>query len=128
MNNTKSTVAFQLAKLFYAKLGEQPANKRVLVIGDLFTAMHASIENDVTFVTDDKDSYYMFNKNVASNDEFDKDVTAMLVDTKKAWKDFIKELASMQKFDVALINSSNDVNIEKVIQHAEKAVIVNAAA
>lgn len=128
MNNSQSTVAFQLAKLFYAKLGEQPANKRVLVIGDLFTAMHASIENDVTFVTDDKDSYYLFNKNVASNDEFDKDVTAMLVDTKKAWKDFIKELASMPKFDVALINSSNDVNIEKVIQHAEKAVIVNAAA
>lgn len=124
-NTTKSTVAFQLAKLFYAKLGEQPANKNVLVIGDLFTAMHASIDNDVTFVTDDKDAYYLFNKNVASNDEFDKDVTAMLVDTKK---DFIKELASMPKFDVALIYSIDDGNIEKAIQHAEKAVFVNAAA
>jgi hypothetical protein len=103
----QANIPFKLTKLFYEKLGEQPVNKRVLVIRDLFTAMHASIDNAVTFVTDDKEACELFNKNVVSNDEFGNDDTVLLVDTeinKNAWKDFIKELANMPKFDVIIGN------------------------
>ena len=100
-------IPFKLTKMFYEKLGEQPVNKRVLVIRDLFTAMHASIDNSVTFVTDDKEAYELFNKNVVSNDEFGNDDTAIIVDTeinKNAWKDFTKELSNMPKFDFIIGN------------------------
>ncbi len=102
----QANVPFKLTKLFYEKLGEQPVNKRVLVIRDLFTAMHASIDNAVTFI-DDKDACELFSKNVASNDEFGNNDTAIFVDTeinKNAWKDFIKELTNMPKFDVVIGN------------------------
>ena len=94
----QANVPFKLTKLFYEKLGEQPKDKRILVIRDFFTAMHASIDNAVTFVTDDKEAYELFSKNVASNDEFGNDDTTLYVDTeinKHAWKDFIKELTNM---------------------------------
>ena len=103
----QANVPFKLTKLFYEKLGEQPKDKSVLVIRDLFTAMHASIDNSVTFVTDDKEAYELFSKNVVSNDEFGNNDTALLVDTeinKKAWKDFIKELSNMPKFDIIIGN------------------------
>ena len=103
----QANVPFKLTKLFYEKLGEQPKDKRILVIRDFFTAMHAAIDNSVTFITDDKEAYDLFNKNVASNDEFGNDDTTLYVDTeinKNAWKDFIKELASMPKFDVIIGN------------------------
>ena len=103
----QANIPFKLTKMFYEKLGEQPTNKRVLVIRDLFTAMHASIDNAVTFITDDEEAYELFNKNVVSNDEFGNNDTAIFVDTeinKKAWKDFIKELSNMPKFDVVIGN------------------------
>ena len=130
----QANVPFKLTKLFYEKLGEQPKDKSVLVIRDLFTAMHASIDNSVTFVTDDKEAYELFSKNVVSNDEFCNDDTVILVDTeinKHAWKDFIKELASMLKFDVAIMmNQPNDGNLhlkilEKVIPIADKVVNIS---
>ena len=110
----QANIPFKLTKMFYEKLGEQPVNKRVLVIRDLFTAMHASIDNAVTFITDDADAYELFNKNVASNDEFGNDDIAIFVDTeinKNAWKDFIKELSNMPKFDVAIMNPPYDKNL-----------------
>jgi hypothetical protein len=103
----QANVPFKLTRLFYEKLGEQPTDKRILVIRELFTAMHASIDNAVTFVTDDKEACELFNKNVVSNDEFGNNDTAIFVDTeinKHAWKDFIKELSNMPKFDVAIMN------------------------
>lgn len=103
----QANVPFKLTKLFYEKLGEQPKDKRILVIRDFFTAMHAAIDNSVTFITDDKEAYDLFNKNVASNDEFGNDDTTLYVDTeinKNAWKDFIKEIAGMPKFDVIIGN------------------------
>ena len=103
----QANVPFKLTKLFYEKLGEQPKDKRILVIRDFFTAMHAAIDNSVTFITDDKEAYELFCKNVASNDEFGNDDTTLYVDTeinKNAWKDFIKEIASMPKFDVIIGN------------------------
>lgn len=103
----QANIPFKLTKLFYEKLGEQPKDKRVLVIRDFFTAMHASIDNAVTFITDDKEAHELFNRNVVSNDEFGNDDTAIFVDTeinKNAWKDFIKELSSMPKFDYIIGN------------------------
>jgi len=132
----QANVPFKLTKMFYEKLGEQPVNKRVLVIRDLFTAMHAAIDNSVTFITDDKEAHELFNKNVVSNDEFCNDDTTMLVDTeinKNAWKDFIKELSNMQKFNVAIMmNQPKDGNLhlkilEKVIPIADKVVNISPA-
>ena len=89
----QSNIPFKLTKMFYEKLGEQPKNQNVLVIRDLFTAMHAAIDNSVTFITDDKEAHELFNRNVVSNDEFGNDDTTQLVDTeinKNAWKDFLR--------------------------------------
>ncbi len=129
----QANIPFKLTKLFYEKLGEQPVNKRVLVIRDLFTAMHASIDNAVTFITDDKDACELFSKNVVSNDEFGNDDTVLLVDTeinKNAWKDFIKEISNMPKFDVAIMNPPYDKNLhlkilEAVIPIANKVVNIS---
>ena len=129
----QANVPFKLTKMFYEKLGEQPTDKRILVIRDFFTAMHASIDNAVTFVTDDKEAYELFSKNVVSNDEFGNDDTALFVDTeinKNAWKDFIKELSSMPKFDVAIMNPPYDKNLhlkilEAVIPIADKVVNIS---
>src|SRR5574344_2929523 len=129
----QANVPFKLTKLFYEKLGEQTRDKRILVIRDAFTAMHASIDNAVTFVTDDKEAYELFSKNVISNDEFGNNDTAIFVDTeinKKAWNDFIKELSSMPKFDVAIMNPPYDKNVhlkilEAVIPVAEKVVNIS---
>ena len=131
----QANVPFKLTKLFYEKLGEQPKDKRILVIRDFFTAMHASIDNAVTFVTDDKEAYELFSKNVASNDEFGNDDTTLYVDTeinKNAWKDFIKELTNMPKFDVAIMNPPYDGNLhlkilEAVIPVANKVVNISPA-
>ena len=129
----QANVPFKLTKMFYEKLGEQPTDKRILVIRDFFTAMHASIDNAVTFVTDDKEAYELFSKNVVSNDEFGNDDTALFVDTeinKNAWKDFIKELSSIPKFDVAIMNPPYDKNLhlkilEAVIPIADKVVNIS---
>ena len=129
----QANVPFKLTKMFYEKLGEQPKDKRVLVIRDLFTAMHAAIDNAVTFVTDDKEAYELFSKNVVSNDEFGNNDTALFVDTeinKKAWNDFIKELSNMPKFDVAIMNPPYDGNLhlkilEAVIPVADKVVNIS---
>src|SRR5574344_1983749 len=129
----QANIPFKLTKLFYEKLGEQPKDKRVLVIRDLFTAMHASIDNAVTFVTDDKEAYELFSKNVVSNDEFGNDDTTQFVDTeinKNDWKDFIKELSNMPKFDVAIMNPPYDKNLhlkilENVIPIADKVVNIS---
>jgi hypothetical protein len=129
----QANVPFRLTKMFYAKLGEQPVNKRVLVIRDLFTAMHAAIDNSVTFITDDKEAHELFSKNVANNDEFGNNDTAIFVDAeinKNAWKDFIKEVASMPKFDVAIMNPPYDKNLhlkilEAVIPVADKVVNIS---
>ena len=130
----QANVPFKLTKMFYEKLGEQPVNKRVLVIRDLFTAMHASIDNAVTFVTDDKEAYELFSKNVVSNDEFGNDDTTQFVDTeinKHALKDFVNELSSMPKFDVAIMmNKPYDGKLhlkilEKVIPIADKVVNIS---
>jgi hypothetical protein len=131
----QANVPFKLTKLFYEKLGEQPKDKSVLVIRDLFTAMHASIDNSVTFVTDDKEAYELFSKNVVSNDEFGNDDIAIIIDTeinKNAWKDFIKELSNMPKFDIAIMNPPYDGNLhlkilEKVIPVADKVVNISPA-
>ena len=129
----QANVPFKLTKLFYEKLGEQPKDKRVLVIRDLFTAMHVSIDNAVTFITDDKEAYELFSKNVVSNDEFGNNDTTLYVDTeinKNAWKDFIKEIASMPKFDVAIMNPPYDGNLhlkilEAVIPIADEVVNIS---
>ena len=129
----QANVPFKLTKLFYEKLGEQPKDKRILVIRDFFTAMHAAIDNSVTFITDDKEAYELFCKNVVSNDEFGNDDTTQFVDTeinKNAWKDFIKELASMPKFDVSIMNPPYDKNLhlkilEAVIPIADKVVNIS---
>ena len=129
----QANIPFKLTKLFYEKLGEQPKDKRIIVIRDFFTAMHAAIDNAVTFVTDDKEAYELFNKNVVSNDEFGNDDTVLLVDTeinKNAWKDFIKEIVSMPKFDVAIMNPPYDKNLhlkilEAVIPIADKVVNIS---
>ena len=129
----QANVPFKLTKLFYEKLGEQPKDKRILVIRDFFTAMHAAIDNSVTFITDDKEAYELFCKNVVSNDEFGNDDTTLYVDTeinKNAWKDFIKEIASMPKFDIAIMNPPYDKNLhlkilEAVIPVADKVVNIS---
>ena len=129
----QANVPFKLTKMFYEKLGEQPKDKHVLVIRDLFTAMHASIDNAVTFITDDKEAYELFSKNVVSNDEFGNDDTTQFVDTeinKNAWKDFIKELTNMPKFDIAIMNPPYDGNLhlkilEAVIPVADKVVNIS---
>src|SRR5574344_1788418 len=129
----QANIPFKLTKFFYEKLSEQPTDKRILVIRYLFTAMHASIDNAVTFITDDKEAHELFSKNVVSNDEFGNDDTAIFVDTeinKNAWKEFIKELSSMPKFDVAIMNPPYDKNLhlkilEAVIPVAEKVVNIS---
>ena len=131
----QANVPFKLTKLFYEKLGEQPKDKRILVIRDFFTAMHAAIDNNVTFITDDKEAYEVFSKNVVSNYEFGNDDTTLYVDTeinKNAWKDFIKEIASIPKFDIAIMNPPYDKNlhlkiIEAVIPIADKVVIISTS-
>ena len=115
----QANVPFKLTRLFYEKLSEQPKDKRILVIRDFFTAMHAAIDNSVTFITDDKEAYELFSKNVVSNDEFGNDDTTLYVDTeinKNAWKDFIKEIASMPKFDIAIMNPQYDKNSLKILE------------
>ena len=129
----QANVPFKLTKLFYEKLGEQPKDKRILVIRDFFTAMHAAIDNSVTFITDDKEAYEVFSKNVVSNDEFGNDDATLYVDTeinKNAWKDFIKEIASMPKFDIAIMNPPYDKKLhlkilEAVIPVADKVVNIS---
>ena len=128
----QANVPFKLTRLFYEKLSEQPKDKRILVIRDFFTAMHAAIDNSVTFITDDKEAYELFSKNVVSNDEFGNDDTTLYVDTeinKNAWKDFIKEIASMPKFDIAIMNPQYDKNslkiLEAVIPVADKVVDIS---
>jgi hypothetical protein len=95
--------------------------------------MHAAIDNSVTFITDDKEACDLFNKNVVSNDEFGNDDTTLFVDTeinKNAWKDVIKELSSMPKFDIAIMNPPYDGNLhlkilEAVIPVADKVVNIS---
>ena len=75
----------------------------------------------------------MFSKNVVSNDEFGNYDTTQFVDTeinKHALKDFIKELASMPKFDVVIGNPPYDKNLhlkilEAVIPIADKVVNIS---
>ena len=75
----------------------------------------------------------MFSKNVVSNDEFGNDDATLYVDTeinKNAWKDFIKEIASMPKFDIAIMNPPYDKNLhlkilEAVIPVADKVVNIS---
>ena len=55
---------------FIENLGYTPENENVLVIRDIYTACYLSINNEVTFVSDDSEAISMFVNTVIVNSEF----------------------------------------------------------
>lgn len=119
---------------FIENLGYTPKNKKILVVRDIYTACYLSINNGVTFVSDDSEAISMFVNTVIVNPEFGTNDSYVFVNenTNTEWLNTIDEIVKNMKFDVAIMNPPYDGNLhlkilEKVIPIADKVVNISPA-
>lgn len=99
---------------------------KILVINNYDVALQYAMENEVTYITADKECYDKFNFFTSS--DFGDDDNCILVEEDN-WLDAIKKVLDM-KFDVAIMNPPYDRNLhlkilEKVIPIANKVVNIS---
>ena len=119
---------------FIENLGYTPKNEKILVVRDIYTACYLSINNEVTFVSDDSEAISMFVNTVIVNPEFGTNDSYVFVNenTNIEWLNTIDEIVKNMKFDVAIMNPPYDGNLhlkilEKVIPVADKVVNISPA-
>ena len=117
---------------FIENLGYTPKNEKILVVRDIYTACYLSINNEVTFVSDDSEAISMFVNTVIVNPEFGTNDSYVFVNenTNTEWLNTIDEIVKNMKFDVAIMNPPYDGNLhlkilEKVIPVADKVVNIS---
>ena len=121
-----------LFNMFIEKLGYMPKNEKILVVRDIYTACYLSINNEVTFVSDDSEAISMFVNTVIVNPEFETNDSYVFVNenTNIEWLNTIDWVVKNMKFDVAIMNPPYDGNLhlkilEKVIPIADKVVNIS---
>ena len=119
---------------FIENLGYTPKNEKILVVRDIYTACYLSINNEVTFVSDDSEAISMFVNTVIVNPEFETNDSYVFVNenTNTEWLNTIDWVVKNMKFDVAIMNPPYDGNLhlkilEKVIPVADKVVNISPA-
>lgn len=119
---------------FIENLGYTPKGEKILVIRDIYTACYLSINNEVTFVSDDSEAISMFINTVIVNPEFGTDDSYIFVkeNTNTEWLNTIDGIVKSMKFDVAIMNPPYDGNLhlkilENVIPVADKVVNISPA-
>ena len=117
---------------FIENLGYTPKNEKILVVRDIYTACYLSINNEVTFVSDDSEAISMFVNTVIVNPEFETNDSYVFVNenTNTEWLNTIDWVVKNMKFDVAIMNPPYDGNLhlkilEKVIPIADKVVNIS---
>ena len=117
---------------FIENLGYTPKNEKILVVRDIYTACYLSINNEVTFVSDDSEAISMFVNTVIVNLEFETNDSYVFVNenTNIEWLNTIDWVVKNMKFDVAIMNPPYDGNLhlkilEKVIPIADKVVNIS---
>ena len=117
---------------FIENLGYTPKNEKILVVRDIYTACYLSINNEVTFVSDDSEAISMFVNTVIVNPEFGTNDSYVFVNenTNIEWLNTIDWIVKNMKFDVAIMNPPYDGNLhlkilEKVIPIADKVVNIS---
>ena len=117
---------------FIENLGYTPKNEKILVVRDIYTACYLSINNEVTFVSDDSEAISMFVNTVIVNPEFGTNDSYVFVNenTNIEWTNTIDWVVKNMKFDVAIMNPPYDGNLhlkilEKVIPIADKVVNIS---
>lgn len=127
---------------FIENLGYTPKDEKILVIRDIYTACYLSINNEVTFVSDDSEAISMFVNTVIVNPEFDTNNKHIFIEenNEKKWLSTIneidnnlpinKETGKKMKFNVAIMNPPYDKNLhlkilEKVIPIANKVINIS---
>ena len=117
---------------FIENLGYTPKNEKILVVRDIYTACYLSINNEVTFVSDDSEAISMFVNTVIVNPEFGTNDSYVFVNenTNTEWLNTIDWVVKNMKFDVAIMNPPYDKNLhlkilEKVIPIADKVVNIS---
>ena len=117
---------------FIENLGYTPKNEKILVVRDIYTACYLSINNEVTFVSDDSEAISMFVNTVIVNPEFGTNDSYVFVNenTNIEWLNTIDWVVKNMKFDVVIMNPPYDGNLhlkilEKVIPIADKVVNIS---
>ena len=117
---------------FIENLGYTPKNEKILVVRDIYTACYLSINNEVTFVSDDSEAISMFVNTVIVNPEFGTNDSYVFVNenTNTEWLNTIDWVVKNMKFDVAIMNPPYDGNLhlkilEKVIPIAKEIVNIS---
>ena len=117
---------------FIENLGYTPKNEKILVVRDIYTACYLSINNEVTFVSDDSEAISMFVNTVIVNPEFETNDSYVFVNenTNIEWLNTIDWVVKNMKFDVAIMNPPYDKNLhlkilEKVIPVADKVINIS---
>ena len=117
---------------FIENLGYTPKNKKILVVRDIYTACYLSINNEVTFASDDSEAISMFVNTVIVNPEFGTNDSYVFVNenTNTEWLNTIDWVVKNMKFDVAIMNPPYDGNLhlkilEKVIPIAKEIVNIS---
>ena len=117
---------------FIENLGYTPKNEKILVVRDIYTACYLSINNEVTFASDDSEAISMFVNTVIVNPEFGTNDSYVFVNenTNIEWLNTIDWVVKNMKFDVAIMNPPYDGNLhlkilEKVIPIADKVVNIS---
>ena len=117
---------------FIENLGYTPKNEKILVVRDIYTACYLSINNEVTFASDDSEAISMFVNTVIVNPEFGTNDSYVFVNenTNTEWLNTIDWVVKNMKFDVAIMNPPYDGNLhlkilEKVIPIADKVVNIS---
>ena len=117
---------------FIENLDYTPKNEKILVVRDIYTACYLSINNEVTFVSDDSEAISMFVNTVIVNPEFGTNDSYVFVNenTNIEWLNTIDWVVKNMKFDVAIMNPPYDGNLhlkilEKVIPIADKVVNIS---
>ena len=117
---------------FIENLGYTPKNEKILVVRDIYTACYLSINNEVTFASDDSEAISMFVNTVIVNPEFGTNDSYVFVNenTNTEWLNTIDWVVKNMKFDVAIMNPPYDGNLhlkilEKVIPIAKEIVNIS---
>lgn len=117
---------------FIENLGYTPKGEKILVIRDIYTACYLSINNEVTFVSDDSEAISMFINTVIVNPEFGTDDSYIFVkeNANTEWLNTIDRIVKSMKFDVAIMNPPYDGDLhlkilEKVISVTNKVVNIS---
>ena len=122
----------ELFNKFIENLGYMPEGQSVLVVRDIYTACYLSINNEVTFVSDDPEAISMFINTVIVNPEFGTNDSYIFVkeNTNTEWLNTIDRIVKDMKFDVAIMNPPYDKSLhlkilEKVIDHANEVINIS---